>query len=498
MKAFLLYPNADMDMTAKSPVNEKWLTQDLELNVLFAAMGGGNDYIREISKKVLLTAPLIDVAGIEYRQDILNDCLRNTTVIRELYAISLEAIEKQKGVFLGYMTNYPSRVLFESVRLMEMLVSSLRRLVKLSEQHAPAFNSTGFRRFFSMIRDELNDAYFDEIADHLKRLKFRDGVLIRAELGRGNKGKNYTLRRLEHDRWAWIHDIFNRSSSAFTYHLHPRDEAGARALSELNDRGIALVANTMAQATEHVLSFFSMLRSELAFYVGCIQLQEKLSPKGAPICFPRAVPMNERLLSFEGLCDASLMLTSPARIIGNDLKADDKLLIMVTGANQGGKSTFLRSVGLAHLMMQAGMFVVASSFRANICDKIFTHYKREEDASMESGKFDEELRRMNGIVGGLTENSLLLFNESFAATNEREGSEVARQIIGALTDQHIKVVFVTHLQHLSLGLYSKGAPDAIFLRAERSADGSRTFKIVEGPPLDTSYGHDLYHQIFAA
>ncbi len=65
-------------------------------------------------------------------------------------------------------------------------------------------------------------------------------------------------------------------------------------------------------------------------------------------------------------------------------------LLIITGANQGGKSTFLCAVGLAQVMMQCGMFVAAESFSANVCDGIYTHYKREEDASMRSGKLDEE------------------------------------------------------------------------------------------------------------
>ncbi len=64
----------------------------------------------------------------------------------------------------------------------------------------------------------------------------------------------------------------------------------------------------------------------------------------------------------------------------------------VTGANQGGKSTFLRSIGLSQLMMQCGMFVPAKYLCSNICESIFTHYKREEDTTMSSGKLDEELK----------------------------------------------------------------------------------------------------------
>ena len=96
----------------------------------------------------------------------------------------------------------------------------------------------------------------------------------------------------------------------------------------------------------------------------------------------------------------TLRLGKPA--VGNDINADGKGLIVVTGANQGGKSTFLRSFGAAQLMMQAGMFVGAEAFTADVRDRVFTHYKREEDESMESGKFDEELTRMSAIAQQIT------------------------------------------------------------------------------------------------
>jgi DNA mismatch repair ATPase MutS len=170
--------------------------------------------------------------------------------------------------------------------------------------------------------------------------------------------------------------------------------------------------------------------------------------------------------------------------------------VIITGANQGGKSTFLRSIGLAQLMMQCGMFVPAQSFSSNLCKGLFTHYKREEDVTMESGKFDEELSRMSDIVDNITPHSIVLFNESFAATNEREGSEIARQITRALLDMHIKVFYVTHLYELANGFYDRRMKNAIFLRAERKAGGERTFKLIEGKPLQTSFGKDVYHKIF--
>jgi len=90
----------------------------------------------------------------------------------------------------------------------------------------------------------------------------------------------------------------------------------------------------------------------------------------------------------------------------------------------------------------------------------------------------------------------LLLNESFASTNEREGSEIARQIVRALVDRGVKVVYVTHMFDLAHSLYRQRSEAALFLRAERRPDGERTFRMVEGEPLPTSYGEDIYRRVF--
>ena len=96
-----------------------------------------------------------------------------------------------------------------------------------------------------------------------------------------------------------------------------------------------------------------MLRIELAFYLGCLNLRERLDVKGEPACFPVPLPAGQLTLAAEGIYDVCLTLHLPDRVAGNDVNADGKSLVMITGANQGGKSTLLRSLGLAHLMMQA-------------------------------------------------------------------------------------------------------------------------------------------------
>ncbi len=145
-------------------------------------------------------------------------------------------------------------------------------------------------------------------------------------------------------------------------------------------------------------------------------------------------------------------------------------------------------------MMQAGLFVGAEAFESGVVDGLFTHFKREEDRALEAGKFEEELRRLSGLVDHLSTRPLFLFNESFAATSEPEGSELGTGVVRAFVEQGVRVVFVTHFYSLAAAFL--GDPQALFLRAERLADGRRTYRLKPAPPEPTAYGRDLLRQVF--
>jgi hypothetical protein len=493
MKAFLMHRDQDFSLPRELPPNEAALTQDLELTTLFDAMASGDEFLFGVARTAVLSS-LTEPDAIVYRQQVLVDCLEQPSVVIQLYNIAVEAIQAQKHIWRSFLSS-PDSILNWSLQVLELFVSALRKLRAVADEHAGSFRSEGFARFFAMLASELDDEYLATVEGHLKELEFRRGVLISADLGKGNKGVRYVLRRAPEPK-GWVQRFSGASRSGLSFQIADRDENGFRALSELRGRGINLVANAAAQSADHILSFFTMLRIELGFYVSCLNLWKRLAAKGEPTCFPVPDAASTPTLSARGLYDACLTLRVEPRVVGNHLDADNRRLVMITGANQGGKSTFLRSVGLAHLMMQCGMFVPAESFRAGVSAGMFTHYKREEDPTMTSGKLDEELSRMSDIAGGIRTDCLLLCNESFASTNEREGSEIARQIVRALTEAGVKVLYVTHLFDLAHGFYRAQVDTALFLRAERQADGLRTFRLVEGEPLPTSYGEDSFQRIF--
>jgi hypothetical protein len=357
MKAFLMYRDRDFDLQQEFPPQQEALMQDLEVSTLLDSMAHGDKTLFDVAKKAVLCS-LNNLDTILYRQDVLRDCLNNSSIVRDVYDIAVASIDRKKSGFWGWgaISNYPDAILHRSIEVLQMFVGVLRELRDIADEHADAFQSEGFTTFFAMLKRELADDYFTIVQEHLRQLKFRDGVLISAELGKGNKGDNYVLRKpLRKENW--IARILGDGAPSYSFHLHPRDESGARALSELNDRGINLVANALAQSTDHILSFFTMLRTELAFYVSCLHLYEDLERKGVPLSFPIPVAPGERRHSFHGLCDPCLALRQQQAVVSNDVNADSKDLVIITGANQGGKSTFLRSIGVSQLMMQCGMFV---------------------------------------------------------------------------------------------------------------------------------------------
>ena len=495
MKALLMYPDRDFDASRQLPPQEPELGADLELNTLLTAMAGGDKFLYAVARQGLHTG-LTSPAEITYRQHVLADCVAHPDVTRDLYDLAVAGVSAERQVFGFLFRDSPDTILRRSLQLMRLYAEHLHRLADIAGEHAAGFRSEGFTRFFAMLASELSDEYFAEMEERLTELQFRRGTLISARLGRGGKGAGFVLRRHPPAR-GWHDRLRVRNRGAYTFTVAERDEAGLRKLSELASRGVNDTANSVAQSCDHIESFFGMLRAELGFYVGCLNLRERLTNRGEPVCYPAPAALGGDRLGARGLYDASLALTlHDGAVTGNDLAADGKQLIMITGANQGGKSTFLRSVGQAQLMMQAGMFAAAESFEASACSGIFTHYKREEDATMKQGKLDEELDRMSLIAGRISAGGLLLCNESFASTNEREGSEIARQIIRALTEGSIRVCYVTHLYDLAESCYTQNTGKALFLRAQRHPDGERTFRILAGEPLPTSYGEDLYRQVF--
>lgn len=198
MKVLLMHRDRDFDFDPEQRLarsqHEQALIQDLELDTLFSAMALGDRFLFRTASHAVLSG-LGDSEAILYRQQILQDCLQNPDVVRTIYSIPIESIESQKKNWMGIFSRYPAGILSSAIEMLELFVRLLKKLKAIADEHAQRFQSEGFTRFFAMIQQELDDDYFSLVDNHLQQLKFRNGVLLSVELGKGNEGAEHVLRK---------------------------------------------------------------------------------------------------------------------------------------------------------------------------------------------------------------------------------------------------------------------------------------------------------------
>lgn len=492
MKVHLMSPNADFDPTAPEPDFADDIAQDLQLDYLWDAMSSGDAFLRTVARSAVLQ-PLTDPDVMVYRQRAFADSLRHPEAISELYEIAVDALNLRRGIFMLPVRNHPDAELSYAVRLLTDLAERLEHLRSLCASQKEGFTSAAFLGLFATIAHELDDDYMQRLRQTLHELSFPGGLLMSAKIGKGGEVEGQVLRRGKVEN-KHIFDRAPLKRPYFSFTLPDRDEAGANALAELRNRSVNNVANAASQSMDHVLAFFTALRTELGFYRACSNLVSALTEIGSPTSVPD--PATTKSTDAVGLYDPCLALRTGAAPVGNIVDMGTTPLLVITGANQGGKSTLLRALGTAQLMMQAGIPAPAEHFAAAPVGRVFTHWAREEDATLTHGKLDEELDRMEQIVAAVRPGDLLLCNESFASTNEAEGSQILMEVTSALVNADVQVRHVTHMYDFARSVNNDRSLSAVFLRAQRAGTGQRSFLLEPGQPLSTSFGLDLYDRQF--
>ncbi len=486
MRVNLLYKDKNLKKIEIGEL-ERNLLQDLGLDIVINSMSNGEELSKEIITQVLVQ-PLTEENEIVYRQEIVQDAIENIDLFKKLNKLADDVIESKKKSLFWMMNKKPSGVLFSNVRMMETLIEYLLELKKILEN--PGYvTSEGLKTLIENTRKILTQDYIDQLKQLLKILEFKEIITFSTKIGHANRLSEFVLR-LKEEKGS-ILKIFSKDKG-YSFVIDERDEAGFRALSEIKDKVLIDIAKLVHEAVSSILRFFEILKEETSFYIAVHHLHETIKDKGYWSCFPKINKFFPNRV-IKDLYDLSLMFVTKEKIIPNNLQEKD-FITFIVGANQGGKTTFLRSLGIAQTMFQAGLFVPAKSFDSHINSSLFTHFKKEEDVNLESGKLDDELKRMDEIVKRVRPQALILQNESFASTNEQEGSEIATQILTAFKENSIETFYVTHMYTLAKAFID--SQNVNYLVVEVDDNGKRTFKVKPGKPQSTSFGKDLFYKVF--
>lgn len=538
MNTYLLYRDRDWNHTGRY-LDDKAIVQDLGLETLFLAAAKKMEieddkvkfiwdadlYLQETMKKVMCV-PLETEEEIVYRQEIMKDFFGNEELVCELYRISGEMLvkwdklgRKEKGK--AGNRNTP-RALLTEIHVLQLFVTTLKQIKQLGREHKDGLRSEGLNHFYERLLQEFSDetesaldklladiAFFANENEHEISMTafhkvYKPGMILQCGVGTGLKLQDFVLEdlRTELRRHKDQGSVFSRAQDYIdtltTDSFNTKkDITVATQVAEMEYRVVQYVMSYTEGFVNAFSSFFDQLHLQIAFYRGALNLKQYMDRFYIHNCFPKVT--GKRDLRFKELKELVMGIEQRIDPVGNTCEIMDKNLLIVTGANQGGKSTFLRSIGIAQVMMQCGLPVAADVYESGIFPAFFTHFTRREDSEMNSGRLDEELSRISKIIDNVGESTIVLLNESFATTTEKEGSVIAYDIIKALTEAGVKVLTVTHLLSFAQRMYgeTQGRPEAgvEFFSAERTADGRRTFKMIQHAPELTSFGLDLYDDI---
>jgi len=339
------------------------LVRDLRLDILFGSMSGGDRAIRDACGAVMVR-PLTDREAILFRSAVVMDAIAQEGAFFEMFKISGEAVESVRAPLEFANPKYDRIIPNEKKIITEAGIAALNvkhlyRLKAALTRHSAGFSSLAMRGLCRAVDALFEDGRLSRAearVQQLGALKSVGGLSIGGHIGEGLKQADVLLNDLSEPSARG-----KRRPGADEASLPLSSTALIRNAEEIIESALAPVHRAIAGFNRTIQRFFEKLRFQAGFFVGCVNLHRQLEALDVPLCYPQ-FSMDSGAYAGELLIDASLALKERRLPATNGFRFTGKRQVVITGPNQGGKTTFLRSVGLAQVMAQCGMFVAAREY----------------------------------------------------------------------------------------------------------------------------------------
>lgn len=468
------------------------LIKDLNLQWIVRNMAHENygdvSFIMDVIQR-----PLTNVAQIQERQEVVMAACKHPDLIVELRRCIVEISEMLDQSIKAIQDSRGKRLMEETVIGIHVeglrgLVTGLGQLHQLLRNCRDMFLNTGLRHFALSFQEEESEEMLIEqqaLTMNLDSFKDKGEIFLDAKIGKGFQLQDIEVISVSGKAKRVSGGLFSGRRGQVL-----NDEEVYQSGVDFTNQVLLELLNQCFPFMQRWQKLLQTMQRQVMFLAGCAKLYQRGMECGMYFCMPSQEKSQARKLY-----ELALALQSLETPIHNTVDLTKYQGIVVTGANQGGKSTFLRSLGIAQVLCQAGMFVPAKAFPLRAYEDVFTHFTRREDATMNMGKFEEELKRMEEILRGAVNNTLILLNESFATTTEVTAFQIAMDLAHVCMEHGVTIWMVTHITKFAKELYREKRPEILFLSAGRQAEDEIRFMMYEKTPGDTSYGLELYEQM---
>ena len=474
-----------------------------------------------------------DKEVIEYRLDVLEDFRsvpKLSSTVKKTVDIMLE--NDRKNVYK--LSNPDSfSMLSEALEAYEAYISCMELLHEFYAENKPRLRSRGVIGMFEYFEEQLRDPHFAELkkqtAELRAMLKDRirsvtvainlDETLVPVSAGILELSKEpYILKPSLLDRIIYhganfqsgkvIKSVRNKYTGLNPDgepDLNTADKALFDELAAISDSYVQKLCDVLEEYQKITLKDMYSISYQLDFYLGAIDMINLCESAGMKMCRP---VISDGATVIKGLFDPiyfreartyNLRAKEKDRkpVVLNDISfGKDADFYILTGANNGGKTTFVRAVGICFAMAQAGLYVPAESCTIRPADYIYTHFPKEEQTGINASRFTTEIKQFRTISETITDNSLLFMNESIQSTTPGECVDIAYEMVRIFTSIGVRGIFATHLPELAeridelnqSGVRSK-LESLTVLTDEQT--GERKYKVVKGKPSRTSHARTI-------
>lgn len=439
-------------------------------------------------------APLNDVEAITYRQDVLED-LENVAVMQGVKEFSnrmraMHVCLDQAKKF-DYFRRAMERRFLSAVDIYCQAVLCLAQDLSL-----PAVNSSGLRAFGGFLAEYVGSIDFRRLVEEVTKLKsglasikycllMKDGSII----VRHYEGEN--------DYSAAVEQTFEkfRRDGKKAYGIKiPRWEGINHIEAEVQERLALLYPNIFsslqafwAAHLHYCDETVARFDREIQFYVAYLTHVEKLRNAGLSFCRPRLSNMSKDV-SGSSAFDLALtnkLVKDKAPVITNDFSlAGLERMLVISGPNHGGKTTFARMFGQLHYLACLGLSVPGTNARLFVCDRLFTHFEREENIANVRGKLQDDLIRIRQILDEATPNSLIVMNEVFSSTTLSDALLLSKKVMSRISALDAIGVWVTFLDEMA-SFNEKTV--SVVATVDPANPAVRTFKLERRPADGLAY-----------